>query len=149
GATSAWSRSHEARPMATRSSSSTRGRWRTTRLSPRAPGTTRATGRPPRRSGELFRRVAAIDVVHVPFNGGGQETQALVAGQIAYTIEGLSLQAPQVKAGRLRALAVTGPQRVPSWPDVPTMAEAGLAECEFLGWIRIRAPASTPRRPLA
>jgi tripartite-type tricarboxylate transporter receptor subunit TctC len=102
-------------------------------------------GTPPHLAGELFRRVAAIDVVHVPFNGGGQETQALVAGQIAYTIEGLSLQAPQVKAGRLRALAVTGPQRVPSWPDVPTMAEAGLAEYEFLGWIGIAAPASTPR----
>jgi tripartite-type tricarboxylate transporter receptor subunit TctC len=102
-------------------------------------------GTPPHLAGELFRRVAGIDVVHVPFNGGGQETQALVAGQIAYTIEGLSLQAPQVKAGRLRALAVTGSQRVPSWPDVPTMAEAGLAGYEFLGWIGIAAPASTPR----
>jgi len=102
-------------------------------------------GTPPHLAGELFRRVAAIDVVHVPFNGGGQETQALIAGQIAYTIEGLSLQAPQVQAGRLRALAVTGPRRVPSWPDVPTMAEAGLAGCEFLGWIGIAAPAATPR----
>ena len=102
-------------------------------------------GTPPHLAGELFRRVAAIDVVHVPFNGGGQETQALIGGQIAYTIEGLSLQAPQVQAGRLRALAVTGPRRVPSWPDVPTMAEAGLAGCEFLGWIGIAAPAATPR----
>jgi tripartite-type tricarboxylate transporter receptor subunit TctC len=102
-------------------------------------------GTPPHLAGELFRRVAAIDVVHVPFNGGGQETQALVAGQIAYTIEGLSLQAPLVKAGRLRALAVTGPRRVASWPDVPTLAEAGLPGGEFLGWIGIAAPAATPR----
>ncbi len=55
------------------------------------------------------------------------------------------MQLPQVTAGRLRALAVTGPRRVASAPDVPTMAEAGLAGYEFLGWVGIAAPAATPR----
>ena len=102
-------------------------------------------GTPPHLAGELFKRAAGIDTVHVPYKGGGQAVSDLIAGHISYSIEGLTAQLPQVKAGRLRALAVTGPQRVASLPDVPTMAEAGLAGAEFQGWVGIAVPAATPK----
>ena len=102
-------------------------------------------GTPPHLAGELFKRTAGIDTVHVPYKGGGQAVSDLIAGHISYSIEGLTVQLPQVKAGRLRALAVTGPQRVASLPDVPTMAEAGLAGAEFQGWVGIAVPAATPK----
>jgi tripartite-type tricarboxylate transporter receptor subunit TctC len=102
-------------------------------------------GTPPHLAAELFKRMAGIDAVHVPFNGGGQETQALVGGQITYTIEGLTLQLPLVQSGRLRALGVTSARRLPALPDIPTLAESGLPGYEFMGWIGIAAPAATPR----
>ena len=111
------------------------------RLSFGSPG----VGTPPHLAGELFRRTAGINSVHVPYKGGGQAVSDLVAGHISYSIEGLTVQLPQVKAGRLRALAVTGPHRVASLPDVPTMAEAGLAGAEFQGWVGIAVPTSTPK----
>ena len=101
-------------------------------------------GTPPHLASELFERLAGIDVLHVPYKGGGQETQALVAGQIDFTIEGLNVQLPQVKGGRLRALAVTSASRMPLLPDVPTLAEAGAPGYEFVGWVGIAAPAGTP-----
>ena len=102
-------------------------------------------GTPPHLAGELFKRVAGIDVVHVPYNGGGQSATALISGQVSFMIEGLSVVLPLVKAGRLRPLAVTGPRRAASLPDVPTMAEAGLPAYEFVGWVGIAAPAATPK----
>ncbi len=111
------------------------------RLSFGSPG----VGTPPHLAGELFRLTTGIDTVHVPYKGGGQAVSDLVAGHISYSIEGLTVQLPQVKAGRLRALAVTGPRRVASLPDVPTMAEAGLAGAEFQGWVGIAVPAATPK----
>ncbi len=102
-------------------------------------------GTPPHLAGELFRATAGIDTVHVPYKGGGQGVADLIAGHVSYSIEGLTVQLPQVKAGRLRALAVTGPQRVASLPDVPTMAEAGLAGAEFQGWVGIAVPVATPK----
>ena len=107
------------------------------------------SGTPPHMAGELFKRMAGIDVVHVPYKGGGQAVSDLVAGHIDFSIEGTTVQVPQVKAGRLRALAVTGPRRIPSLPDVPTTAEAGLPGYEFLGWVGIAAPAATPKPIIA
>ncbi len=101
-------------------------------------------GTPPHLAGELFKRVAGIDVVHVPYNGG-QSATGLLSGQVSFMIEGLSVQLPLVKAGRLRPLAVTGSRRVASLPDVPTMAEAGLPAYEHIGWVGIAAPAATPK----
>ena len=106
-------------------------------------------GTPPHLAGELFKRTAGIDTVHVPYKGGGQAVSDLIAGHIGYSIEGLTVQLPQVKAGRLRALAVTGPHRVSSLPDVPTMVEAGLAGAEFQGWVGIAVPAATPKTIVA
>ncbi len=106
-------------------------------------------GTPPYLAGELFKRTAGIDTVHVPYKGGGQAVSDLLAGHLSYSIEGLTVQLPQVKAGRLRALAVTGPKRVASLPDVPTMAEAGFAGAEFQGWVGIAVPAATPKTIVA
>lgn len=100
-------------------------------------------GTPPHLASELFKRLAGIDVLHVPYKGGGQETQALVAGQIDFTIEGLNVQLPQVKGGRLRALAVTSASRLLLLPDMPTLAEAGVPGYEFIGWVGVAAPAAT------
>ena len=102
------------------------------------------SGTPPHLASELFKRLAAIDILHVPYKGGGEETQALVAGQIDFTIEGLNVQLPQVKGGRLRALAVTSASRMSLLPDVPTLAEAGVYGYEFVSWVGIAAPVATP-----
>jgi tripartite-type tricarboxylate transporter receptor subunit TctC len=102
-------------------------------------------GTPPHLAGELFKRTAGIEVTHVPFKGGGAMMQALLGGHVACSFEGLTAQLPHVRAGSLRAIAVTGPQRAPSLPDVPTIAEAGLAGYEFSGWTGLAAPAATPR----
>jgi tripartite-type tricarboxylate transporter receptor subunit TctC len=102
-------------------------------------------GTPPHLAAELFRRMAGIDTIHVAFKGGGQAVTDLIGGHVNYSIEGLTVTLPQVKAGRLRAIAVTGPVRVASLPDVPTIAESGLPGYEYLGWVGIAAPAGTPR----
>lgn len=103
-------------------------------------------GTPPYLAGELFKRIAGIDTVHVAYKGGGQAVSDLVAGHITYSIEGLTVQLPQVKAGLLRPLAVTGTRRVPSLPNVPTMAEAGVPGYEFEGWVGLAVPAATPKQ---
>ena len=102
-------------------------------------------GTPPHLAGELFKRMSGIDVVHVPYNGGEKSAAGLLSGQVSFMIEGLSVQLPLVRAGRLRPLAVTGPRREASLPEVPTMAEAGLPAYEFIGWVGIAAPAATPK----
>jgi tripartite-type tricarboxylate transporter receptor subunit TctC len=102
-------------------------------------------GTPPHMAGELFKRLAGIDAVHVPYKGGGQAATDLVAGHVNWTFEGTNVQMPLVKEGRLRALAVTTRERLLALPDVPTMAEAGVAGYEFTGWNGIAVPAGTPQ----
>jgi tripartite-type tricarboxylate transporter receptor subunit TctC len=102
-------------------------------------------GTPPHLAGELFMRTAGITAMHVPFKGGGAMMQALLGGHVACSFEGLTAQLPHVRAGSLRAIAVTGAQRSASLPDVPTIAEAGLPGYEFSGWTGLAAPAATPR----
>ena len=102
-------------------------------------------GTPPHVAGELFRKMAGIDTVHVPYQGGGKEIADLIAGHISYSIEGINLLLPQVRSGRLRALAVTGSRRFASLPDVPTINEAGVPGFDFIGWVGIAAPSGTPK----
>lgn len=102
-------------------------------------------GTPPHLAGELFKRMARIDVQHVPYKGAAPALADLLAGRIAYTIDSLSMQAQPVNAGRLRALAVSGTSRVAAAPDVPTFIEAGLAGYEYRSWMGIAVPAGTPR----
>jgi tripartite-type tricarboxylate transporter receptor subunit TctC len=106
-------------------------------------------GTPPHMAGELFNRMAGIDVSHIPYKGGAGALTDLVAGRLTYTIEGPAIQLPQVKAGRLRALAVTGRQRVAALPDVPTIAESGVPGYEYVAWVGIAAPSATPRTIIA
>jgi tripartite-type tricarboxylate transporter receptor subunit TctC len=111
------------------------------RLSYCSPG----IGTPPHLAAEIFKRTTGIDVVHVPYKGGGQAASDLVAGHVQFTIENMNVQLPYVNAGRLRPLAVTGGKRVMTLPEVPTVAEAGWPSYEFEGWVGIAAPALTPR----
>jgi len=118
------------------------------RLAKARPGTlsfgTPGQGTPPHLAGELFRRAAGIDVVHVPYKGGGQAIADLIAGQISFTLEGAVTMLPQVKAGKLRALATTGARRMAMLPAVPTLAESGLDACEYETWTGVAVPAGTP-----
>ena len=100
---------------------------------------------PPHMAGELFRRTANIDVVHVPYKGASPALLDLIAGRLSYTIDGTPIQLPQVKAGKIRALAVTSAKRLASLPDVPTVSESGLPGFEYWSWMGICAPAGTPR----
>ena len=101
-------------------------------------------GTPPHLAGELFKRMAGIDVVHVPYKGAAPALADLLGGRIAYTIDSLVMQMPAVKAGKLRALAVTGSSRAGIAPDVPTLREAGLGDYEYNSWMGIAVPAGTP-----
>ncbi len=102
-------------------------------------------GTPPHLAGELFKRMAGIDITHVPYHGGGQTVSDLIAGHITMSIEGVTSQLPHVKSGRIRALAVTGARRLSFLPDVPTVAEAGVPGYEFTGWVGLAVPAGVPR----
>jgi len=101
-------------------------------------------GTPPHLAAELFKRAAGIEATHVPFKGGGAMMQALLGGHVSYSLEGLTAQLPHVRAGTLRALGVTGAQRTPSLPDVPTIAEAGVPGFQITQWYGFFAPAKTP-----
>jgi tripartite-type tricarboxylate transporter receptor subunit TctC len=95
--------------------------------------------------GELFKYDTGIDIVHVPYKGGMQAQQDVVAGQDQLMFNVLPSALPMIKAGMLRALAVTGPSRDATLPDVPTMMEAGVANYTAVTWNGILAPAGTPR----
>src|SRR4029077_12663818 len=94
--------------------------------------------------GEYFKAHAGIDVVPVPYRGGGPSIQDVVAGNIQYTFEGISVLLPLIQDGRLRALAVTSPKRSALLPDVPTMIESGFADFQSTSWTGLLAPHGTP-----
>lgn len=98
---------------------------------------------------ELFKSLAGVNVVHVPYRGGGPALQAVMAGDVQMMVNSLAVVLPQVQAGRLRALAVTSTARDPELPDVPTTAEAGLPGYLFSLWNGLVAPAGTPPEIIA
>ena len=102
-------------------------------------------GASPHLVGELFKSVAGVDIVHVPYKGDAPLTPALLTDEVQFAFLPLSAALQHIQAGKLRALAVTGVKRGASVPDVPTTMEAGLPEFEFSGWIGIFAPGGTPR----
>ena len=100
-------------------------------------------------AGELFRQKAAVDMTHVPYKGGGPALNDVIGGQVPVFFGNMASSLPHVKAGKLRALAVTGSKRSSALPDAPTMAEAGLAGYEVYEWNAIFAPAGTPAPVIA
>jgi tripartite-type tricarboxylate transporter receptor subunit TctC len=95
-------------------------------------------------AGELLNIAAGIRMQHVPYKGSGQAVVDLVGGQVQAMVSGMSSVMPHIKAGRLRPLAVTGSQRSPAVPDLPTIAESGFPNFEATAWYGVLVPARTP-----
>jgi tripartite-type tricarboxylate transporter receptor subunit TctC len=95
-------------------------------------------------SGELFKVMAGVQMTHIPYKGSAPALQDLLGGQVQLMFDNLPPSLPQIKAGKLRALAVTTATRAPALPDVPTIAEAGLPGFESSSWFGLLAPAGTP-----
>ena len=94
---------------------------------------------------EFFMSIADIDLLHVPYKGASQSIQELVGGQIDLVFSSVATGAPHIATGRVRGLAVTGTERSPVLPDVPTFAEAGYPNYKMTYWFGVFAPAETPR----
>jgi tripartite-type tricarboxylate transporter receptor subunit TctC len=96
-------------------------------------------------AGELFRAMAKVDIVHVPYKGGAPATTDLLAGQIAAIFAAPISVLPHIKSGKLRALATTGARRAANMPELPTIAESGYPGYEAVNWYGYIAPAKTPK----
>ena len=98
---------------------------------------------------ELFKMLAKIDLLHVPYKGGGPALTDLIGGQVSMYFASLPAAGPHLKSGRVRALAVTGQQRVAALPEVATVNESGVPGYEYIGWYGLLAPAATPAAVIA
>ena len=96
-------------------------------------------------NGERFKQKAGIDITHIPYQGSGPEMAALLGGQLTLAFVDATAAYPHIKSDKLNILAVTGSQRFPSLPNVPTMAESGYPGLEANGWFGVFLPASTPK----
>ena len=106
-------------------------------------------GTPPHLVGELFKLSLKLDLVNVPFNGGGPAVGATVGGHTPISFGAMTPAVSLIKDGKLRALAVTTKTRSQTLPEIPTMEEAGYPEVEGVTWTAIAAPAGTPREIVA
>jgi tripartite-type tricarboxylate transporter receptor subunit TctC len=95
-------------------------------------------------TGELFKMRVGADALHVPYKGSTPATLAVVAGEVNFMFDNLVQALPQIKGGKERPLAVTGPKRDASLPQVPTMAEAGVADTVVVGWLGFFVPSKVP-----
>jgi len=102
-------------------------------------------GSPFHMAGEQFKYAAQINVVHVPYKGGGPALTDLLGGHISMLFPTMTIALPHVNAGKLRALAVIAPKRSAALPEVPTIAEAGYPRVTLTSWYGVMAPAGTPR----
>ena len=96
-------------------------------------------------SGELFKSLTNTDILHIPYKGSGQAMPDLISGRVSMMFENMPGAVSQIKAGKLRALAVTGLQHSSAMPELPTVAEAGVPGYESLSWSGIAVAAGTPR----
>jgi tripartite-type tricarboxylate transporter receptor subunit TctC len=101
-------------------------------------------GSPSHLAMELFKSMARIDMVHVPYKGGDGVLVALLSGEMHLYFGNIRAMMPQVKTGKLKALALTSPKRSPAAPDIPTIAESGLPGYSMMAWWGLLAPAATP-----
>jgi tripartite-type tricarboxylate transporter receptor subunit TctC len=97
----------------------------------------------------MFKDSTGTFILHVPYRGGGPALLDTLGGQVDMSFPTLSAALPHVKAGNLRALAVTDTRRSPLLPDVPTLQEAGVKDFQFTQWLALLAPAGTPREIVA
>jgi len=95
-------------------------------------------------TGELLKIAAGIDMQHVPYRGAQAATQDLMGGRLEAMFDSLPSAAPHIRSGIVRAIAVSGPQRSPTFPDIPTMAEQGYPQLISTNWFGIAGPAGTP-----
>src|SRR5687767_6502778 len=102
------------------------------------------TGSGQHMSGELLKKMAGIDIVHVPYKGGGPAVQDLVAGQVPVGVLGSTPLIPHHKSGRIRIIAFTSKERFAPMPEIPTLHESGLAGFDTTQWLGILAPRGTP-----
>jgi len=110
---------------------------------------TPGVGSTPHLTAALFVSMSGVKMVHIPYKGGAPATTDLVAGQVPIAFAPIASMLPQMAAGRVRALAVSGLQRSPAAPDLPTVSEAGLAGFEMNPWFGVLAPAGTPPEVIA
>jgi tripartite-type tricarboxylate transporter receptor subunit TctC len=101
-------------------------------------------GGSPHMAAELLKLRTGIDYLHVPYKGAGPARRDVIAGIVMAGFKTATAAIPQIKAGKLRAIAVAAPQRLPQLPDVPTMSEAGLSDFDVASWNGLFAPAGTP-----
>ncbi len=100
-------------------------------------------------SGEMFKHLTKVDIVHIPYKGSAPAVSDLLGGQVMMMFDNIPSALPHIKTGKLRALAVTGAKRDPLLPDVPTVAEAGVPGYESGVWFGIAVPAATPKEEIA
>ena len=101
-------------------------------------------GSTPHLAGEIFKSMAGVNLVHVPYKGSGQSMADLLAGQHQVAFDTAPASAGNVRSGRMRVLGVSTAKRIPEYPDVPTVAEAGVPGYEVITWYGVFAPAGTP-----
>ena len=99
-------------------------------------------------TGALFTKMAGIDMMHIPYSGSGPATVDLLSGRVTVGFPGIAGMLPQIKAGKLRALAVTSAKRSPELPDIPTVAEAGVKGYDVTAWFGVVGPRGLPREVL-
>ncbi|MBP6899338.1 MAG: tripartite tricarboxylate transporter substrate binding protein [Burkholderiaceae bacterium] len=107
------------------------------------------TGTSQHMGGELMKQMAGTFIVHIPYRGSGPAVQDVIAGQVDFGIDTLVTTAPHIKAGTLRALAVTADKRVKGFDSVPTIAESGVSGYHVVSWQTVHAPAGTPKEIVA
>ncbi|MDQ3025536.1 MAG: tripartite tricarboxylate transporter substrate binding protein [Pseudomonadota bacterium] len=107
-----------------------------------------STGSAGHLAGELFKAMAGVEMTHVPYKGAAPAMNDLIGGQIQLMFDNLASSLGQVRAGKVRALAVTTAKRTPLAPELPTIAEAGLPSFDISTWFGVFAPAGTPREAL-
>ena len=96
-------------------------------------------------SAEMFKMLAGVDIVHIPYKGSGPALADLIGGQVSVMFDNLTSSIGHIRGGRLRALAITSATRYPALPDLPTMQEAGVPGYEASAWFGVLAPKGTPR----
>src|SRR3954454_21962097 len=102
-------------------------------------------GTPYHMAGELFKAMAGVDLVHIPYKGSSGARTDILGGQVQMMFDAITTMAPNVRAGKLKALGASGKSRSTMFPEVPTISEAGVPGYDAVIWLGIMAPSATPK----